>query len=63
MSNTQSLCSILPAHKPDLAPGFSNINHVPGYQVPYGYPQHALGTYQGRLLVYRSGNKDGKCEV
>ncbi|XP_062459437.1 phospholipid scramblase 1-like isoform X1 [Pezoporus occidentalis] len=35
------------AHKPDLASGFSNVNHVPGYQVPYGYPQHAPGTYQG----------------
>ncbi|NXE18742.1 PLS1 scramblase, partial [Ardeotis kori] len=35
----------LPAHKP--APGFSNTNYAPGNQVPYDYPQHAPGAYQG----------------
>ncbi|NWH47872.1 PLS1 scramblase, partial [Fregata magnificens] len=37
----------LPAYKPAQAPGFSNANYGPGSQVPYGYPQHAHGTYQG----------------
>ncbi|XP_074689949.1 phospholipid scramblase 1-like isoform X1 [Strix aluco] len=33
-------------HQPAPAPGFSNAN-APENQVPYGYPQHAPGIYQG----------------
>lgn len=66
MSNTQSIFSILPAHNPAPAPGFSNVSYAPGNQVPYGYPPHAPGSYQGRLPGYRStislGNNYGKDE-
>ncbi|XP_075572153.1 phospholipid scramblase 1 isoform X1 [Pelecanus crispus] len=42
-----SRSTAMQAHKPAPAPGFSDVNYAPGDHVPYGYPPHAPGTYQG----------------